>query len=360
MPYRRGENTNWYIRVRGIRQSAGTASRKDAEALEAKLNAEAWQVEHLDRKPARSWPELVVEWARARSHKASWNDDRSRLRWWDQHLGHVTDLRHITRRYIDSVMHEHRGAGSQPSSANATANRYCALVGAMLNLAARELEWLQAAPKMPHYPELAALTLWLTVEQWRRLEACLPDHLLGPVTFALATGLRQGKVLDLRWTQIDLAGRWMQHDGSDNKRGNVLPLNDTAMSVIRAARARRVVHATHVFTFRGHPMAKPKLGWYAALQRAGLGDWIDGQWDGFHWHGLRHTFNSWLGQRGVPEEIRKRLCGWSSGAVQRGSIVARYTHYDLDHLRPYAAIIDSVLDPSSSQCINSNRALATK
>lgn len=343
MPYRRSGSGIYYIRVRGVRQSAGTADRQDATALEARLNAEAWRESKLDRKPARTWRELVVAWSQARSGKASWKDDVSRLRWWHDHLGECADIRTITRKTVNRALRDFRGAGDQPSSANATANRYAALVGAMLNYAAHELEWTDAAPRMPHYPERAGEDLWLTVDQWHKLRDELPAHLVGPATFALATGLRQGKVLDLQWSQVNLAGRWMQFHGTDNKRGNTIPLNDTAMTALQAARGGKIVHATHVFTYRGAPIRKPKLGWYAALQRAGLGDWEEGEWRGFRWHGLRHTFNSWLGQHGAPEEIRKRLCGWSGGRRPQSSIVQRYTHFDLEHLRPYAAVVDELL-----------------
>lgn len=73
-----------------------------------------------------------------------------------------------------------------------------------------------------------------------------------------------------------------------------------------------------------------QAAWRKAVERAGIGH--------VRWHDLRHTFNSWLAQKGVPSEIRKRLMGHKNGEVHD-----RYTHLYVEHLRPYAEIIDDIL-----------------
>ena len=62
------------------------------------------------------------------------------------------------------------------------------------------------------------------------------------------------------------------------------------------------------------------------MDRAGLGtyeQWTDEagnkhtKWEGFTWHGLRHTFASWLGQSGAPEMVIDQLCGWAEICDER-------------------------------------------
>ena len=84
------------------------------------------------------------------------------------------------------------------------------------------------------------------------------------------------------------------------------------------------------------------------MDRAGLGtyeQWTDEagnkhtKWEGFTWHGLRHTFASWLGQSGAPEMVIDQLCGWAEKDT-RGI----YTHLDVEPLRKYSEIIDKKLE----------------
>lgn len=233
--YKRGDI--WWFKVKGIPYSSGTSDEARAKREEARIRLQQWERERFGVKIPRSWVECVAEWAKRKSGKASWKDDQSRLRWWDQWLGSVLDVRAITRAQIDKVMRESRGAASStPSSVNATANRYVALVSGILNMARSELEWIDTILAFIYYLELSGKEDWITPQQWITLKRTLPPHLIGPAQFSLATGLRQAKVMSLRWDQIDLAGRWMSFLGTANKLGNVIPLNDTAMQALQMAR----------------------------------------------------------------------------------------------------------------------------
>jgi integrase len=54
-------------------------------------------------------------------------------------------------------------------------------------------------------------------------------------------------------------------------------------------------------------------------------------------HSLRHSFNSELANRGVSQEIRQKLTGHSSAAINRV-----YTHHELEPLRTAIAVIPAV------------------
>ena len=76
-------------------------------------------------------------------------------------------------------------------ASGATANRYLALVRAMLPKAAHEWEWIARVPKVRMFRETRRRVRWLTHEEAARLIHELPEHQAEMVRFALATGLRQ-------------------------------------------------------------------------------------------------------------------------------------------------------------------------
>lgn len=348
MPYKRAGTDKWWIRVEGVRRSSGTTSYKDAKALESHLNAQAWRNDKLGVKAPKSFQDMCVRWARENSNKVSFDDDLRAIRWWDQFYGKVGDLREITRETTDAIIQKHRPVTDEPSAQNNTANHYVAYLAAMLNAACKKWDWIERAPLFRTYPKTDGRERWLTVEEWKRLEAVLPEHLRRPLTFALATGLRRGKVIGngLQWSQVDLQNRSLTFKGHDNKRGNTIPLNDTAMAVLWDIRSKPH-HLTAVFAFNRHgslqPLVKGAQALQTALQAAGLVG-VDGQEDAC-FHTLRHTWNSWLAQEGVDRSIRSRLGGW----VDRKEAVDRYTHLSLDWLRPFAAVIDTKLSQGTDK-----------
>ena len=81
MPYRREGTRNWWIVVKGVRQSSGTADFEDAKALEGKLNHEDWLQQRMGFKKPRSWKEAVVKFLKESQHKASYDTIKQRLGW---------------------------------------------------------------------------------------------------------------------------------------------------------------------------------------------------------------------------------------------------------------------------------------
>ena len=347
MPYRREGTQNWWITVSGVRKSSGTENYEDAKALEERLNHQEWMQKYMNVEPPHSWQEAVVRYLNERRHKASYETMVQRLAWWDKHLGKVTDIRKITRDMIDQLLQKHRTIEPLPASCNTTANKYAIVVSAVLNAACREWAWMESSPKLRRYPEPDHRREYLTVDEWRKLEAELPEHLLLPARFAVATGLRAGKVFRLEWSQIDMRGRSLKTTGNAVKRGNTIPLNETAMSVLRSILAGSVRHLTRVFTYKSEPLNDYGVAWYKAMERAGLGtlrldrkgNKVKRSWSGdFNWHGFRHTFASWLGQAGAPETAIDQLCGWAEKDTR-----SIYTHLHVDALRSHSDIIDRTL-----------------
>ena len=62
----------------------------------------------------------------------------------------------------------------------------------------------------------------------------------------------------------------------------------------------------------------------------------------FVFHGLRHTFTTWLAHAGVVPEIRNALAGWA--ATKEMGIGASYAHHlHANYLLPFSKKIDAIL-----------------
>lgn len=278
-------------------------------------------------RPRYTWENAVVQWLKETAHKATHEDDISKLRWLDPHLG-GRELAGITRQEIQRI-----GAIKAAEASPATANRYLALIRAILIRAQRFWEWLDRVPAITLSPEPKQRIRWLTREQAERLLAELPPHLAAMARFSLATGLRQSNVTGLRWDQIDLARAvaWIHPDQSKSRRAIPVPLNAEALAVIRSQVGK---HPEQVFTFRGKPVDRASdSAWYKAVKRCGLDD--------FRWHDLRHTWASWHVQAGTPLHVLQELGGWRTPAM-----VQRYAHLAPEHLAEHADRISEPRKPA--------------
>lgn len=318
--YKRGET--WWISYtpphgQRVRQSAETTDRRRAQELHDTLKAEAWRIGKLGEQPAHVWEEAVIRWLQETEHKATHTEDIAKLRWLDSHLAGCK-LTDISRDMIQSI-----AAIKRQEASAATANRYLALIRAILRRAEREWEWLPKSPALRFYREASRRIRWITREQAERLIAELPAHLAALARFSLATGLRQSNVTYLRWEQVDLVAHhaWIHPDEAKAKRAISVPLNDEAMRVLRGQIGQ---NSEWVFVYRGQPVERTStLAWKMALKRAGIED--------FRWHDLRHTWASWHVQAGTPLHVLQEMGGWETPAMVR-----RYAHLAPSHLAEYA------------------------
>lgn len=65
----------------------------------------------------------------------------------------------------------------------------------------------------------------LTPPQAKKLLDELPEHQRDVAAFALVTGLRQGNILGLEWSQVDLSRRvaWIHADQAKGRRPITVP-----------------------------------------------------------------------------------------------------------------------------------------
>lgn len=116
------------------------------------------------------------------------------------------------------------------------------------------------------------------------------------VLFAFNTRLRQIELLTLEWNQVNFEKRTLILDNCTHitKRKKIpsVPLNDKAMGVLQTRKDKTT--GSLVFTFDGGPVQQ-RLGsqrFKRYVRQSKLNPKLN-------FHSLRHTFSSWLVQRGV-------------------------------------------------------------
>ena len=128
----------------------------------------------------------------------------------------------------------------------------------------------------------------LTDKEFKDLEAeCRKSrnrHLLPAFRLAVATAMRQGELLGLEWTNVDLKNRVALLEMTKNGEARAVPLSREAVAVLEA-----LPRSIDGLVF---PVGRMTLysAFASACRRAGLND--------FTWHDLRHEALSRLAERG--------------------------------------------------------------
>ena len=186
------------------------------------------------------------------------------------------------------------------------------------NMLSRAVEWgyLDESPAagMKHLHEPDRPEVFLTQEQAEKLVEACAEHLRAIVQTALLTGMRQGELLQLRWSDVNLGNRTLWVPGrKKGAKGRHVPINEDLGTLLDCI-PRHTSH-DHVFTYRGKPIQRIKRSWEDARTAAGV--------PGLRFHDLRHTWASWQVQAGVDLFTLMQVGGWRSV-----SMVRRYAHFD--------------------------------
>lgn len=185
----------------------------------------------------------------------------------------------------------------------------------------------------------------LSTEEARRLlGAAAGTRLAAPVTLMLATGLRRGELLGLRWGDVDLeagvlrvrralgvvGGRAVLVDAKTPKSRRTLNLAGPVVEVLRAHRSAQVAEQLAAVEWEDGGWVFPSTKgtpWhprnysrsFARLVKAAD---LDGT--GVHPHTTRHTATSTMLAAGVPAEVVMSVLGHSTPRMTLGV----YAHVD--------------------------------
>lgn len=327
--YRRGKKGILYISVHGVRQSSKTNDKERAKRLEHKLNAEAWDREQGLVIP--DWDGACLLWTKRNPLIAASEKNLRFATWWRPLLTRK-NLRRIDTEMMNELILKHRPKVSETERRpqNATANAYVAFVQRIIT------ETSSLRPKFITYPEQQGRMRWLTPAEWFLLAGTASDDVRDICEFALSTGLREANCMFFDWTWVKDTWALIPPEFTKTSAPYGIPLNRTAQAVIARRRTAAIRHPNLVFLNQGKPWYRVSIGraMRDAVEAAGI--------DAVTFHGFRHTFASWLAQKGISEVIRARLGCWKTG-----SMADHYAHFDVESLRPFSEVIDSILSDSS-------------
>jgi integrase len=297
------------------------------------------------RGPRITLEQAVERYLAAKSRKRSVSEDRRILGHLKSYFGKDTPLAEITASRISEYKAKRLaavrkiGKGEAAIERRLTAaavNRPLTLLRHLLRLAHEEWGDLHVVPKIRTEKEPQGRLRWLTQEEAiNLLAACRKSRnitLADLVEFCLFTGVRRGEALGLTWDRVDRARGVIRLELTKSGRRREVPLSSNADAVL----ARRWTFAAKGYVFGSRNWNSFRSAWEAALAVAGVDD--------FRFHDLRHTFASWLVQRGrTLKEVQEAL------GHQTVTMTMRYSHLAPDHLRAAVAVLDGVLPAPAPQ-----------
>ena len=317
----------WWLNLRDqmgkrIRESTHCSDKAAAQRVHNQRQIALWsEAESENSGCVRTWGDARKAWLQAETRSESEVYSLSKFE------------RDFPDRCLPDITAEHIERALSFCKTPSTYMRYRAMVMAILNLA-KNSGWLTTLPKIAaRRDKKTKPRVHLTMAQWVSLYNELPPHMKLMATFAIETGLRQANVLGLRWDHVLLDAKRAWVDAADMKSGEALtvPLNTRAAMVLESAKLSRNPDGVYVFVYAGKPIKEVKTAFQAACVRAGLGKFTDAGYEGFTWHGFRHTWATWHVQNGTPLDVLQKLGGWADLRM-----VMNYAHHASSHLASYA------------------------
>ena len=309
---------------RRLCESTGASDLEEAEKYLARRLEEVRLASVYGIRPKRTFTEAATKFLMENQHKRSLADDAGRLRELVKYIGDMP-LESIHMGSLQGFIDGRRKDGVSTR----TINHGLQVVRRILSLATSEwmdeygLTWLASAAKIKLLPEHDLRKPYpLTWDEQAKLFDELPVHLKKMALFAVNTGCRDQEICQLRWEwEINIPE--LPHilvfiipaELVKNGEERLVVCNDAARSVVNAERGK---HPTHIFSYRGRPLARMlSTGWRDARREAEL--------NVVRVHDLKHTFGRRLRAAGVSFEDRQDLLGHRSGRIT--------THYSSAELQ---------------------------
>jgi integrase len=295
-----------------------------AKKIEAKIKTQLIVGKWLDGLPGqeKTFKEMMKRYMTEHSQprKKSWRrDEVSLLHLLPFFKDHF--LKGVTRESISQYKAHRYQEGAKPS----TLNRELSLMKHAFNLALKEWSWIRENPmsKVKMERENNARDRVLGYEDEERLLTASPSWLKEIIQFAMSTGAREGEILSLQWSQVDLFRKVVSIRQEKTGFTKSIPLTFTLFELLKSKAKVRYLHCSLVFpSENGTQITASNLGraFRNALKKAEIRD--------FRFHDLGHTFASRLAQRGIDLYVIQKLLG-----QREPRMVQRYAHHSVESLR---------------------------
>jgi integrase len=185
----------------------------------------------------------------------------------------------------------------------------------------------------------------LSPDEFKSLYDHAPRHIKGILAMGYYAGMRKGEILGLTWSKVDLKDRVISLEPEDTKDNEprTIPICDKLLEILKGI--PKNIHNNHVFLYKGKPIEDFRNALKKACKEAEI---LYGRFlkDGFVFHDLRHTFNTYMRKAGVPESVVMEITGHSTRQM-----FDRYNTIDMDdtraaigQLQDYLANVDQTVD----------------
>lgn len=176
---------------------------------------------------------------------------------------------------------------------------------------------------------------FLSEEEITKLLDKCPDYLKSIVECALNTGMRKGEILNLKWDQIRDGQIYLTETKTNEARQ--VPINDDLSAVFKQIRKKHHLTSEYVFTYQGKRVDSVKVGFNAAVKRAGVTD--------FRFHDLRHTFASQLIMKGGSIKDVQEILGHKTMTM-----TLRYAHLSQEHKKKAVNLLNGLTATKNVDC----------
>lgn len=282
--YKRGETWHAYISVRVngrrivIRET--TRCQNEAAATQYCIN----RINAIQRSPVAT-REITLDaaaekWYVEHGQYLSPYGVESRLKNLILEIGADVPLSQITKHDISNFIAKSHARGRK----NSTINRYLALLSSIITRARDYWEYNTPDFKLSAFKQPEIKENIKFFKDWDTIQALIDaasPHIRPIILTALYTGLRRGRILSLKWEQVDFEHNiiiYMGKDGQPKSVPMVEPLRDVLLALPHTCE--------YVFTFRGHRIYEFKNAWKRAFEKSGV--------PYLNFHALRHTTATWL------------------------------------------------------------------
>jgi integrase len=325
-------NGQWlarFVNWEGERISRTFHSAKDAQSFMEQGRQMARQVRSGITPPpkvAKTFKELADAWLSHSVHrKRSYTADESNIR------NHLVPFFEQSCSSINEINDSHASAlwkQKEDSLSPKTIHNLLTLLRAMLHLAAR-YEWLRRAPKITlprikiHSSQYRYLKSWDEVERFLAIARQQGTHVADLYETAICTGLRQGELAALRWTDINFDRQIISVSRSFNgptksDEPRVIPITPRIRPLLSRrfeardssdlvfSNAQGKMYQPSSWIFREQLKRTLKLAGFPKIT-------IEGKTvDYIRFHDLRHTFASLWVMSGLDIYSLQKLMGHSS------------------------------------------------
>jgi len=355
------------VRLMGQRETATFSRITDAKKWAKEIESKIEQGRYFPSAESRnhSFGDMIdryIEEILPTKPKAT--NQASQLQFFKKRLGHYA-LNDVSAAKIVACRNElsqsETGNDMKRTRSPATVNRYLAALSHVYSIAVNEWEWLEKSPmgRVKKLTEPRGRVRFLSEdtvvdgdtvpgERTQLLAACLEvkaaEHLYPFVVLALSTGMRQGEIASLEWSQVDFERRRITLFNTKNKEIRVVPLVGMAHELLlQRAKGINATPGTLVFESEKIP-GKPfdlRAAWRSAVKKAGLVD--------FRFHDLRHSAASYLAMNGAtPNEIAEVL------GHKTLQMVKRYSHLSEAHTTALVEKMNNKMFSLDEQIANEN------